>query len=61
MSIKFNVKGYTDRRGPAQIQAAAAIEQERLDQALLMEYNRRVQENVWGRKAMAFALRLQAE
>lgn len=45
MKILSNVVGYVDRRGPRELAAAAALDQERADQALEAEWRRRVSEH----------------
>jgi hypothetical protein len=34
VKVRFNVVGYTDRRGPRELEAARALEQARADKAL---------------------------
>lgn len=45
MSIRFNIKGYVDRRGPVQLEAARAMAQEQADSALEEHWRRRVADN----------------
>ncbi len=45
MKIQFNVRGYVDRRGPRELEAARALEQARADKALQAEYDERVRQN----------------
>ena len=46
MKIRSNVVGYIDRRGPRELEAARAIEQERADKALEALWRRRVADNL---------------
>jgi hypothetical protein len=43
--IRFNVRGFVDRRTKALLGAAAALEQKRADQALEQEFKKRVERN----------------
>lgn len=45
MKVLTNIKGFVDRRGPRELGAAAALEQERADQALEAEWRRRVSDH----------------
>lgn len=45
MSIRFRIKGFVDRRSPALLEAARALEQTKADAALLQLYNDRVAAN----------------
>jgi hypothetical protein len=46
VKIIFNVKGYDDRRGPRELEAARVIEQERADRAIESLWRRKVADNV---------------
>lgn len=46
MKIRFNVKGYIDRRGPAELAAARALEQARADKALQQRFDEGVRRRV---------------
>jgi hypothetical protein len=47
MKVNFNITGITiDRRTKAQLESARALTQDRLDQAVELEWRRRVQANI---------------
>jgi len=50
VKIRFNVKGYIDRRTTELLEAGRVAEQERLDQAIEQEFLRRVRNN-WKERA----------
>lgn len=50
MKIRFNVVGYFDRRGPQELEACRAIEQERADQNIEKIWRERVRNN-WKERA----------
>jgi len=43
--MKVNIKGYVDRRSPALLAAARALDQERADQAIESLWRERVRKN----------------
>lgn len=43
--IRFNIKGFIDRRGPRELEAFRALEQARLDKQLLLDFEDRVRRN----------------
>jgi len=45
MKVRMNVKGFTDRRTPALLGAAQAIEQAHADNAIEALWRRRVEQN----------------
>jgi len=50
VKIKFNIRGYFDRRTAALQEAGRIVEQERTDRLLEAEYRRRVAQN-WKERA----------
>lgn len=52
MKIRFNVVGYTDRRGPRELEAARALEQARADKALQERFDEGVRQRE-GRRVLS--------